>query len=303
MLSILIPEYNFNCCKLVADLADQCLKEGIGYEILVMDDASTKCSEENRNIAEMEGCQFIELKENIRSAKIRNRLGQQAKYPYLLFLDCDLEIRDELFIHRYLEALGKAPVLVGAVVYQSHKPPVSQLLRWKYGNKRECMPLETRNSNPWKSLSSQNFLMEKAVFEQVPFDETIVSYGHEDTLLGITLKDKGINVLYIDNPLIHNGLDSNEIFLAKSLVAVEQYAKLPVMRTPEVVGQVRIYAFYQQICFFKLDGLLAWKFRILRKGLQKNLCGPCPSLLLFDFYRLGHLCDVIRKRKRSDPAV
>lgn len=301
MLSILLPEHDFDCSRLVARLADQCLCAGISFEILVMDDASTRFLAENRTIAEMPGCQFFESKENLQAARIRNRLGKLATYPNLLFIDSDLEIRDDLFIQRYLDALGKAPVLVGGIVYQNVKPPVSKLLRWEYGRKRECLPLDVRNRNPWKSLSSQNFMMERSVFERVPFDESFVLYGHEDTLMGLMLKKLGIMVSYIDNPLIHNGLETSEAFLAKSLVAVEKYETLPVMRSADVVATVRIFRFYEGLAALKLDGLVAFKFRLLRKCMQENLCGPHPNLLLFDFYRLGHLCDVVRKRRRSGP--
>lgn len=299
MLSILIPEHNYDCSRLVANLADQCLQEGIIYEILVMDDASTLFLKENQVISEMPCCRFLVSKENLQAARTRNRLVAEAQFPYLLFVDSDLEIIDNLFIHRYVEALGTAPVLIGTIQYQSEKPSVSQMLRWKYGRNRECLPLQTRINNPWKSLSSQNFLMEKSVFEEVPFDESFVRYGHEDTLMGLMLKQKGFRISYIDNPLIHKGLETSVAFLAKSLVATEKYATLPIMRTPEVVASIRIYRFYEQISALKLDGLLALKFRILRKCLHKQLCGAHPSLLLFDFYRLGYLCDIIRKRRRS----
>jgi glycosyltransferase involved in cell wall biosynthesis len=299
MLSILIPEHDYDCGKLVAELADQCLREGIPYEILVMDDASTYYLEKNRTIAEMPGCQFLESKVNLQSARIRNRLGQLASYPNLLFVDSDLEIRDNLFVRRYLDAMGKAPVIVGSIVYQLERPPVSQRLRWKYGRNRECLSLEKRLENPWKSFSSQNFIMEKGVFEQVPFDETFVKYGHEDTLFGLMLKKKGIAVQYIDNPLIHNGLETSESFLAKSLVAVEKYANLPVMRSAEVVENIRIYRFYERLAAWKLDGLVAFKYRLLEKCMRQHLCGSYPNLLIFDFYRLGFLCNEVRKRKRS----
>ena len=49
MLSILIPEHNYDCTKLVNDLAMQCNKAGIIYEIIVLDDASTLYKSENRN--------------------------------------------------------------------------------------------------------------------------------------------------------------------------------------------------------------------------------------------------------------
>lgn len=299
MLSILIPVHNYDCSRLVAGLAEQCLHEGLPYEILVMDDASTLFVKENEALADLPGCRLLKSSENLHSARTRNRLARQAQYPYLLFVDSDLELRDNLFIHRYVEALGSAPVLVGSILYQSDKPKVTQMLRWKYGRKRECLPLQIRNEQPWKSLSSQNFMMEKAAFDEVPFDESFVRYGHEDTLMGLMLQKKGFRVLYIDNPLIHKGLESSETFLDKSLVATGQYATMPVMRTPEVVANIRIFHFYEWVSNLKLDGLLAFKFRLLEKCLRRQLCGPHPNLFLFDFYRLGYLCDFIRKRRRS----
>lgn len=303
MLSILIPEYNYDCSKLVGELSDQCLKEGIPFEILVMDDASSRFLEENRAISKLTGCQFIESEQNVKAAKIRNLLGQKAVHPYLLFLDCDLAIRDDKFIHKYLVSLGQASVLVGAVVYQTLKPPVSQMLRWTYGRKRECLSVEVRNKNPWKSMPSSNFLMEKAAFDLVPFDERFDQYGHEDTLFGITLKKKGISVKYIDNPLIHMGLESSEVFLSKSLIAVEKYETMPIMKSLEVVENVRIFSFYQRMASLNLVGLLAFKYRLLKKCMHKQLCGPCPNLLIFDFYRLGYLCNYVKMQERSCPKV
>jgi glycosyltransferase involved in cell wall biosynthesis len=301
MLSILIPEYNYDCSILVSKLAEQCVKECIPFEVLVLDDASSQFLEENTAITKLTGCQFIKSSQNLKAAKIRNRLGEMASFPNLLFLDCDLEMLDEDFIHRYVTAIGKAPVLVGAVVYQLQKPPVSQMLRWKYGRKRECLPVEIRNTNPWKSLPSSNFMMAKSVFEQVPFDEDFDQYGHEDTLFGLTLKKKGIQVLYIDNPLIHNGLESSEAFLSKSLTAVEKYVTMPVMQSPEVVEQIRIFKVYQLVASLKLGRLLAFKFRILEKCMHRNLCGAHPNLFIFDFYRLGYLCNLVRKMEHSCP--
>ena len=40
MLSILIPTYNYDCSRLVSDLQRQAERMGIGYEVIVADDAS-----------------------------------------------------------------------------------------------------------------------------------------------------------------------------------------------------------------------------------------------------------------------
>jgi glycosyltransferase involved in cell wall biosynthesis len=299
MLSILIPEYNYDCTKLVSDLASQCRKESIDFEIIVMDDASSHYLDENRNLSQISDCQFVESSQNNGRAKTLNLLGKRAKYPYLLMLDCDLEVRDDQFIRRYLEALGKAPILVGSVVYQIQKPSTDRLLRWHYGRCRESVSTDVRNRNPFKSLTTPNFLMEKGVFEKVHFDESFQSYGHEDSVMGFSFMQQGFSILYIENPLIHNGLDLNEVFLSKSLMAVEKFKTFPILQTDALVKRIRIFRMYRLIRQWKLDGLIAFKFRILEKYLRKNLLGPHPSMLIFDFYRLGHLCRFVRKTEHQ----
>jgi glycosyltransferase involved in cell wall biosynthesis len=290
MLSILLPVYNTDCRRLVVDLVDQCRQAGIEYEVLIMDDASTLYRTENREIATLEGCRWIESAVNQKQAKVRNQLASMARFPYLLFLDADLEIRDDRFIARYLEALGMAPVLVGAVIYPHERPAVGQRLRWVYGRRRECQPVAERNLHPWTSLSSQNFLMERGVFERVPFDERFQTYGHEDTVLGYRLKKEGIGVRYIDNPLIHRTADSDGDFLRKSLLAVEKYRSEPFVEDDALVAEVRLFRAYRTLLRWKAVPVVRWLFRRTQPWLRLQLCGKRPNLWVFDAYRLGYLC-------------
>jgi len=290
MLSILIPEYNCDCTRLVRDLADQCLQEKIEYEILVLDDASPEFPPENHALSSIPGCIFSINEANIGLARCRNRLVRMAKFEWLLILDSDLQVFDNLFIKRYLDVLGKATVISGGVVCSKEKPEADRMLRWKYSRKRESLPAKVHNRNPWKSFFSSNILIQKSVSEQIPYDEQFQDYGHEDTIMGFQLKTQGIKVLYIDNPLLHLGIDLSDRYLAKSLLAVDKYLNAPVFKSDELVQEIRIFRVYRLVKKMHLDGLVAWKFRILEKMLHKNLLGSHPNLFLFDFYRLGHLC-------------
>jgi len=296
MLSILIPEYNCDCTRLVRDLADQCLQEKIDYEILVLDDASPDFPKENHALPSIHGCLLSINNANIGLARSRNRLVQMARFEWLLILDSDLQVFDNQFIKRYLDVLGKAPVISGGVVCSKEKPEAARMLRWKYSRKRESLSAEVHNRNPWRSFFSSNILMEKSVNERIPYDEQFQDYGHEDTIMGYRLKSLGIRVLYIDNPLLHLGMDLSDRYLAKSLMAVEKYLDAPVFKSDELVLEVKIFRVYRMLKKMRLDGLVAWKFRILKKMLHKNLMGSHPNLFLFDFYRLGHLCQEARSR-------
>ena len=50
MISILIPERNYDCRQLVRDLVELCATAAVKYEIIVMDDNSNLFVEENRQI-------------------------------------------------------------------------------------------------------------------------------------------------------------------------------------------------------------------------------------------------------------
>jgi len=62
-----------------------------------------------------------------------------------------------------------------------------------------------RNKHPHRGFSTFNVLFEKSVFSKIRFNEELKQYGHEDTLLGFQLKKAGIDILHIDNGLMHEG--------------------------------------------------------------------------------------------------
>jgi len=297
MLSILIPERNYNCTKLVKDVAEQCEKAGIVFEIIVMDNASTLCKDENRTISTIPGCRFVESEQNMGLAKSRNSLVQLAQFAHFLMIDSDAEIvNNDNYIQNYIEAMNLAQVVVGSMCYTSQKPSSSRCLRWYYGNNRENRPAAVRNQNPYKSLITFNLMMEKELVLQYPFEEQ-KGYGHDDSIMGSTLKQNGITVLHIDNPIIHNGLDSSKDFLIKSLDAVEKYFTYPVFQSDEMLEQIKVFRVFKKVQSLGLCRLLAFKFRAARKLMEWNLCSSHPSIFLYDFYRLSYMCDFSLKHQ------
>jgi len=290
MLSILIPERNYNCTKLVNDLDMQCINAGIVYEIIVMDNASTLFKSENRNIENSHNCRFVESEQNVGLAQSRNKLVQLAQYPHFLMIDSDAEIvNNNDFINRYIKAMNQAQVVVGSMCYTQQKPSPDRCLRWYYGKKRENRPASVRNRNPYQSLITFNLLMERDIVLRFPFEDQ-TGYGHDDTIMGCTLRLNNISVLHIDNPLIHNGLDLSKDFLTKSLSAVEKYLTYPAFQSEEMLEQIKIFRVFRKVQSLGLCRLLAFKFRVAKKLMEFNLCSRYPSLFIFDFYRLSYLC-------------
>ncbi len=101
-----------------------------------------------------------------------------------------------------------------------------KLLRWKYGKWREQRKASEKNKNPNEWFSTFNVLIEKTVFAKIRFNEELKQYGYEDTLMGYQLKKADIEVLHIDNGLIHEGLETNKEFLNKTKLGIENLSKL-----------------------------------------------------------------------------
>lgn len=222
MLSILIPVYNFQIKDLVIDLARQCQACRIIFEIRCYDDQSEgRYKDLNRQVKEIEHVVYEELEKNIGRAAIRNRLADDARYSWLLFMDCDSSVVSANYLKNYLEHLSSNAVLCGGRVYADREPEAKYHLHWQFGKSREQLPAARRAQNPYQSFMTNNFMIPKSVFSGIRFEEKIIQYGHEDTLFGIMLQRHGIEIIHLDNPLEHVGLEERDRFLEKTIQAIQ----------------------------------------------------------------------------------
>ena len=295
MLSICIPVYNYDVRSLVKDLHKQAIAEAITAEIILIDDASELSFRAlNSKLQNLQTVDYFQLEENIGRSKIRNVLHKRAKYPFLLFLDCDSEVIDGKFLHRYIPFIKKEDQILvyGGRSYHSGPPDDKTLLHWYFGRHREAKNARIRGKKPYQSFMSNNFLIHKSVLDKVPFNETIRGYGHEDTLLGYELKKQDIPLIHIDNPLIHAGLQAAEEFLSKTDEGLKNLLIIDRLlnHDKDFIRSIRVLKCY----FFMKKTFLRRPFAILfkpfEKTIRKNLVGRRPRLWLLDFYKLGKLC-------------
>ncbi|MGB3343041.1 MAG: glycosyltransferase family 2 protein [Aequorivita sp.] len=295
MISILIPTYNYDVLPLVENLHQQCKNSDVTFEIIVVDDASTdkKSLEENSKINLLEDCEFEILKENIGRSKIRNLLAKKAKYEWLLFLDADTFPSTHEFINHYLNAFSQgSPVIYGGVKYPINNSKKFSL-RHHYGSVRETLPLAKRLENPYKSFISMGFAIKKSVFETIQFNENLSGYGYEDSIFASELQQNNISILHIDNPVLHLNLETNEDFIRKSQIALQNL--LNFYSNGEIDGEtVKILQTYLKLKKLNLLFGVRWLFKLFEKSLLKNLNSTNPSLVQFDLYRLGYLSSLNR---------
>ena len=292
-LSILIPIYNQDARLLVNQLLEQANELKIPFEIRCYDDKSSqeikKLNEELRTIKNVT---YSELPENIGRSAIRNKLGNEAIYSHLLLLDCNVKIARKDFMKKYIESEKKSSVVIGGSVYD-YEPDKACALRWKYSKAREERTAKERSVDPYKSIILKNIFIEKNIFQQNNLDESIKTYGHEDTKFGQILKERKIQILHIDNPVRHAGLEINEVFLNKTLEGIKNYYKLI---KEGYAGDSKLLTTYNIVKHFPFRQIFISAHTIMESTIQKNLLSENPSLMYFDLFKLRALI----KEKESE---
>lgn len=285
MLSILIPVYNTDCTQLVKQLQAEARSLRVPYEIIVADDASRPdIGETNRQITEW-GCRYLPLPENIGPARIRNYLAEQAKYPSLLFMDADTLPASGHFLQDYLQAFRPNTVVCGGFLYHRQKPQPDYALRYYYGIQVEEKNAAQRGLHPYTQFIGMSFLADKQLFSKVRFDETM-HFGYEDAWFGIRLKQAGIPIRHIDNPVYHLSADTSAAYLEKIRRSVDNLSN----HIDKMRPYIRLLQWHTKIEKLHLKGTIASLFKRIRPLLEKNLTSASPSLHLFAFYKLGYLC-------------
>ncbi len=287
MLSILIPIYNFDVEPLVQHLHQQGERSGVPFEICCWDDGSELAfRQKNAAVDRLANVSYQTLTKNIGRSAIRNALAKAATYDYLLFLDCDSKVVRAHYLQTYLDHLQADTVLYGGRVYEAQPPADHRLhLHWHYGRQREQTSASERKRQPYHSFMTNNFLIPKAVFEQIGFDESLRQYGHEDTLFGLELRQRSIPILHLDNPLEHLGLESAETFLQKTEQAVENLHQL---WQSGKLTEARLLHFFEQCRRLYLIRPLHALFQLAKPWLHSYfLQRHQTNLWLFDFYKLG----------------
>lgn len=293
MLSVCIPVYNYDVRTLIKTIAEQISKLQVPAEIICIDDCSTEeCQKQNYEVCNKYG-RYIILNENIGRTRIRNKLASLANFPWLLFLDCDLGIPSKFFIRSYIEIIEKFryPVVCGGLMYQKDPPSRNQRLRWRYGIKKESIPLSKRLKNPNKSFMTSNFLVNKQVFQSILFDERLSVYGHEDTLFGYNLMKENILVFHIDNPVVHLAIDDNVTFLNKTRHSIDNLLHILQFENfdRDFIEDVTILKTYYSLKKYFLHQIVTSLYFIFSPLLLLYFRHQGRSLTLFAFFKLGYL--------------
>ncbi len=292
MLSVLIPTYNHSVDKLVQKVHTQLNMSKINFEIIVLEDGSTKNINAITHLSHME---VLVHKHNLGRVKARQFLAKTSKYDWLLFLDADVLPKNDNFISNYIGHLKLGyEAVFGGFTYYDEKPKKDYVLRWKYGKAREQVPAHKRNKNPYKVIISANYLIKKTVFETINSKMTKNGYGY-DNYFGSLLKLQQINILHIDNEVYHLGIEKSSNYLSKKEQAAETLIRLYNANTITTHDN-DLLALFSNLKRLGMTAIFSGAYKLLRPLMQYNLTGSNPSIKMLQLYRISYMCYISRNR-------
>lgn len=285
-LSILIPTHNYTCYRLILELQHQAERLGIDYEIILAEDGSRSQVSiiANHKVVELPHCRHLIRRDNVGRAEIRNILARESQGEWLLYIDSDADAAANAnFLAQYMEATSVAPVVCGGYTAPEHCPSPDHRLRYSYElYSVEKNRLECRMAHPYAHFSTFSFIIRRDVFLSVGFDASMCEYGHEDTIFGLTLKERGIAIHHIDNPLIHQGIDTNREFVEKTEMAVANVRR----HAHKMRDTSQLLQTMKRIERLHLMWALRIAARLLRTPIRRRLVERGDSLRLLGIYKV-----------------
>lgn len=297
MLSILIPTFNYDITTLVSYLHKQLIIAKIDFEIICLDDVSDEeIIKSNKKVNNLSYTTYKLSNINNGIAVTRQLLCNNAKYDWILLLDADTELKDELFISNYLNVINSGyDLLFGGFDYKNIKPPKNYLLRWKYGKQCEAVNSIIRNKNPYKVTIAANLLVKKETFKSFDLGTIGMQYG-VDYLFGALLKERNAKVLHIDNQVYHLGIEKSEKYLIKKERAAETLLKLYHSKKIKLHDN-NLLSMYINLNKLKLNYVFSALFALLKPILKFNLIGKNPKVMVLQFYKISYMCFYDLKQK------
>jgi glycosyltransferase involved in cell wall biosynthesis len=301
MLSILIPVFNYRMEALVSELSAQCTRLNLPFEIVLLDDGSTpQFKAANKALAlQFTGVRYLENTKNEGRSASRNRLSTEARGEWLWFLDCDgrANLNDAL-VETFWRQKEEKTLLSGGRIYVAEAPAdKSKRLHWLWGSKRELLDSKKRMKDPVNNFLSNNFLVSRRMMQTVQFSNELTGYGYEDTLFAAQCIEHGFQILHIENPVVHEGLESTTHFITKIEESLQNLVKIDRIYSKDGIQiplNSRLYKAFKKSSNFPRIFLVPIA-QAIATILKKRLLGGMNSLFWFDVYRLCYLISLPHK--------
>lgn len=226
-LSVLTPFHRDDPSALLQRLAHA----PAGVEFVLLDDGSSSAHLLSNVVAALAPLAapvtLIVLEQNAGRAAARNRLIEEARGEYVLFLDADMLPDSADFLARWLDVIQHDrpyAAFGGLSVRQTPHARDTALHRSLFAHS-DCHSVATRARAPARFTASANLLVRRDVLQSVAFDDGFTGWGWEDVDWALRAA-RHAPILHVDNPATHTGLDNIETLMRKSAEAGPNFARL-----------------------------------------------------------------------------
>lgn len=226
-LSVLTPFYRYDPSPMLKRFG----AVGADIEFVLLDDGSNSATlvADAVEAARATGtaARIVVSGENLGRARARNRLIAEAQGEYVLFLDADMLPDTPAFLSIWLGVIRtQAPRVAfgGLSLAHANRSPETALHHALFG-RSDCRPAHVRARRPAQATSSSNLLVERAFLLDHPFDDGFAGWGFEDVDWAI-MASRHTEIMHIDNPATHAGLDDISTLMRKSAEAGPNFARL-----------------------------------------------------------------------------
>jgi glycosyltransferase involved in cell wall biosynthesis len=295
-LDICIPTFRTELTQLVRALS--VLPGAERTQLLIYDDGSGEEDLTNRTAAALQAfpgpAAQITACDNVGRARARNRLAENARSPWVLFLDADMLPDRADFLNRYLavaDADAPPALYVGGFTLDQTVTTPRTALHAAQSLMSECLPAATRAKAPGQYVFTSNVMVHRSILDRIPFDTGFVGWGWEDTDWAFQIGER-FAINHIDNPASHMGLDTDNDLIRKYGVSGPNFASL-VARHPVASRQLKLYKVARRLSAVPGHGLIAGGARLMATA-APNLVPMPVRLFGLKLYRAAVYAKAIR---------
>jgi glycosyltransferase involved in cell wall biosynthesis len=236
-LSIVTPFHKNDPKLLLEIMAAQ--SEGLDVELIIVDDGSK--DEGLTQIAKERVDRFpapamlITFHQNKGRSGARNRLIEEARAPYILFLDSDMAPDSPHFLANWLDLIERQKPEIaygGYTTLQVPNLPELALAR-ALAERGDCHSAAERTPRGALAVATSNLLVRADIMAEVSFDSDFSGWGWEDVDWALRAQKAGYKVSHVEIPATHMGLDIAPVLLDKFAKAGPN-ARLIMARHPDM---------------------------------------------------------------------
>ena len=240
LVSVLMPFLRDDPSSLLAMLDAEAAALGGAVEIVLLDDGTDDAGLTGRLAAQIASmalpCRLISLTANEGRSKGRNRLAGAARAGHLLFLDSDMRPDHPRFLATWLNLVRDSNPAVAFGGFSLLQAPTDSrfAVHRSMAARSDCVPHLERARTPEKYVFTSNLLVRRDVFDSEAFDAEFTGWGWEDVEWAMRVSRR-FEVIHVDNPATHMGLDTAESLAGKYEQSAPNFARV-VARHPDIVG-------------------------------------------------------------------